>query len=105
MSKKDLNLIIKAIKKTLNPKKIILFGSYSRGENTKDSDIDLAVLQRDIPKLGQLAKIYRELWEMKYNWKVEPDIHIFSNQKFNDRLKNNSLYIREIMKGKTVYAI
>jgi hypothetical protein len=42
---------------------------------------------------------------MGYTWKIEPDIHIFSEKVFNERLKNNSFYIREIMKGKTLYAV
>lgn len=105
MTKNNLNLVVNAIKKTLNPQKIILFGSYSTGKNTKDSDFDLAVLQKDIPQLGQKAKVIKKLWNDGYNWETEPDIHIFSEESFYDRLKNNSFYIREIMKGKTIYAI
>ena len=57
----DIQLIVKAIKDTLNPEKIILFGSYSRGEQTKGSDIDLAVIKRYPYKLGQRAKVSRYL--------------------------------------------
>ena len=101
----DIQLIVKAIKDTLNPEKIILFGSYSRGEQTKDSDIDLAVIKRSPYKLGQRAKVSRYLINTGYDWKISPDIHIFSEKEFNQRLENNSLFIREIMKGKTIYAV
>lgn len=101
----DLDLILSVIKKTLDPKKVILFGSRARGDNSQDSDIDLAVLQKDSPKAGQRAEVFRKLWDMGYTWKIEPDIHIFSEKVFNERLKNNSFYIREIMKGKTLYAV
>ena len=105
MSQDNLNLIIKAIKKILDPKKIILFGSYSRGENTKDSDLDLAVLQKETPKVGEIANVLTYLYRSKYNWDVSPDIHLFSEKNCNQRLNNNSLFIREIVKGKTIYEI
>jgi len=101
----NIQLIIKAIRETLNPKKIILFGSYYRGEQKKDSDIDLAVIRKSPYKLGQRAKVSRYLINVGYDWEISPDIHIFSEKEFNNRLKNNSLFIREIMKGKTVYAV
>ena len=101
----DLDMVVKAIKETLEPKKIILFGSRARGDNNNESDLDLAVLQTDTPKNGQKAIVYRKLWSMGYDWKTEPDIHIFSEESFNDRLKNNSFFIREIAKGITIYAV
>jgi uncharacterized protein len=36
--------IAKRIKKDYNAKKVILYGSYARGEETEDSDIDLFVI-------------------------------------------------------------
>jgi len=101
----DLDLVVKAITETIKPKKIILFGSFARGDNREGSDFDLAVLQTRPPKAGQRALVYRRLWKMGYDWKTEPDIHLFSEKVFNERLKNNSFFIREIMKGKTIYAI
>lgn len=100
----DINLIVKAIKKSLNPKKIILFGSYAKGKNTKYADVDLAVIQKQKPKLGQKSLVTRTLIKMGYNWEVEPDIHLFWQDDFNKRLKNNSFFIKEIMKGNVVYA-
>lgn len=101
----DLDLVVKAITETLKPNKIILFGSHARGDSNEQSDFDLAVLQTETPKIGQRALVYRKLWNMGYNWKTEPDLHIFSEKNFNERLKNNSFFIREIVKGKTIYAI
>ena len=101
----DLDIVLNAINKTLNPQKVILFGSRARGNDNKNSDIDLAVLQKNNPKAGQRADVYRELWNMGYHWENEPDIHLFSEQNFNERLKNNSFFIREIMKGRVLYAV
>lgn len=101
----DLDLVVKAITETINPKKIILFGSRARGDNNEKSDFDLAVLQTETPKAGQRALVYRKLWDMGYDWKTEPDIHIFSEDNFNERLKKNSFFVKEIVKGKTIYAV
>ena len=38
----EIEKIVKEIKK-YNPKKVVLFGSRSRGDNLKNSDIDIAV--------------------------------------------------------------
>ena len=36
------------VKNIINPDKIILFGSYVNGDPHKDSDIDIAILVRDL---------------------------------------------------------
>ena len=58
MSKRDLkeikSQIIKRLRQ-LNPEKIILFGSYAYGNPTKDSDLDICVVQRE----------YKSRWEEK----------------------------------------
>ncbi|KKP46345.1 MAG: hypothetical protein UR39_C0017G0011 [Candidatus Woesebacteria bacterium GW2011_GWA1_33_30] len=79
MSQDNLNLIIKAIKKIL--------------------------VQKETPKVGEIANVLTYLYRSKYNWDVSPDIHLFSEKNFNQRLNNNSLFIREIVKGKTIYEI
>jgi len=42
--KNELNNIVQALSKTNTVSRIYLFGSYSRGEENEDSDIDLCVL-------------------------------------------------------------
>ena len=98
----DLDFVVEAIKKTLKPEKIILFGSYARGDNKEDSDFDLAVLKKKHPEHGEIAQVSRYLYKNGYDWNVSPDIHLFSEKEFNTRLRNNSFFIREIMKGKII---
>ena len=43
---KIVNLIVPLVE----PDKIILFGSYARGDNTERSDIDIMVLKRELGK-------------------------------------------------------
>lgn len=43
---------IKELKKTLEIKKVIIFGSAARGEMRRDSDIDIIVLSPDFKTMG-----------------------------------------------------
>lgn len=42
--KKPLNEFVKKVVKTVNPDRIVLYGSFARGEASTWSDIDLAVI-------------------------------------------------------------
>ena len=57
------NTIINYLK-PYEPKMIGLFGSYARGENRPDSDIDILVNLEAKITLLQLVKIERELTEL-----------------------------------------
>ncbi|MEA3523130.1 MAG: nucleotidyltransferase domain-containing protein [Campylobacterota bacterium] len=63
--------------KFLNPKKIILFGSYAYGTPTQESDIDLFLL-KDTLSLGELdsyeLKARKSIRELIYKYKVGFDI-------------------------------
>lgn len=63
---------------------IVLFGSYSRGEDTKNSDIDIAVVGRKIKNLDL------EKYELSLNRKI--NINFYNSWKeINTHLKNNIL--------------
>jgi len=49
-----LNPLLKKIRN--KSQKIILYGSSSRGENTKDSDIDLFVVTNSLPEVEKIVK-------------------------------------------------
>jgi uncharacterized protein len=42
---KKINDIVKRIATNFNPEKIILFGSYAKGNASNDSDLDLIIIQ------------------------------------------------------------
>ena len=44
--KKEIDSIAEQLKEKYNPEKIILFGSFARGEFNEDSDIDLFVVKK-----------------------------------------------------------
>jgi predicted nucleotidyltransferase len=73
--------LIEHIEEKLTPKSIVLFGSYQRGEDSEDSDIDLFIECKE-------EKIDLELYEKKLKRKIQ--LHF--NEKFISypaELKNN----------------
>jgi len=52
--------------KPLNPYKVILFGSYAYGTPTKDSDLDICVIEKkEVSKREQKFKIREALKDIK----------------------------------------
>lgn len=61
MGRKEINKNIVSYLMQFDPVRIGLFGSYARGEDSQDSDIDILVSFKSAPSLLDLARIHREL--------------------------------------------
>ena len=57
----ELQAIVSAIRRTVDPERIVLFGSAARGQMRPDSDIDLMVVKADCRRRATAARIYGEL--------------------------------------------
>ena len=90
--------------KKLSLDKVILFGSYSKGEETSESDIDLLILSKDFRKktIFEKAEIMGDLdWELVSNTKKPFDILYYSDEEWEN---DQSLIICEAKKhGKVIY--
>jgi predicted nucleotidyltransferase len=54
--------IVRRVREVAAPTRIILFGSYARGDAADDSDVDLLVVVKETPSRRDLAiKIHRAL--------------------------------------------
>ncbi len=84
--------IIDFMEKELNyPETIVLFGSYAKGENKKDSDIDIFVLSESKNKLDM----------QNFEKKLKAEIQIFfHNRKDLEHMKmNNKELLNNIING------
>ena len=95
--------------KPSNPYKIILFGSYARGNPNENSDIDLMVILDN----NHVSKTYEERLNNKVfirnllleiNRKIPLDVLVYSKEELNLMKKYGNYLIEEIEKtGKTIY--
>jgi len=72
---KEIKQYILRLKKALDPEKIILFGSFARGEATKWSDIDLLVIARFFKTTSD--KRFDILYDLHEGLVKEHDIHAY----------------------------
>lgn len=73
-------IIREKIYSEINPKQVILFGSYAYGTATKDSDIDLMIVEQNIvgSKVKEAVRIKRILNEVD----MSKDILVVSEEEF-----------------------
>ena len=106
-TRNELNLILQAMTQAYqavygaNVVKIILYGSYARGDYQKDSDIDIvAIVQGDREKLQQGLKSVWDIssdLELEYGTIVSPTVIPFAEY---EKYKNDLPYYRNIESDK-----
>lgn len=105
--KDKLNNFVNCVTKVFNVDKIILFGSYAKGNTHEYSDIDIALISHDLdPKRARWENI--EYIMKKSNMEYDPDLQLipFSKESFdNDADSPIGSFIREIKEtGKIIYS-
>ena len=76
-SSKIADQIVSRIRRRVNPKRIILFGSRAKGKGRPDSDYDVLVISESVkPRYKRAAPIYAELADLP----VEVDAVVYTPQ-------------------------
>jgi predicted nucleotidyltransferase len=93
--------ITRQIVEKYHPEKIILFGSAARGEFTPDSDVDLVVIKKDVPRYG--IERMRELRRLVKK-KVAADFLVYRPEEIAERLKMGDPFVKAVLsEGKVLY--
>ena len=72
----------RALSAATNPLQIILFGSYARGDADEASDVDLLVIEREVPdKAAECLNVHRAVGAIG----VGVDVLVFSREEFERR--------------------
>lgn len=82
MITKEQQFKIKEITEKFKPKMIGIFGSYARGENIKESDLDLLIEFENKINLLDLIGLEQELSEQ-----LGVKVDLITNQSVNDQLR------------------
>ena len=90
------------ISSSLKVKKIILFGSYAKGTNTNESDIDICIITDEKKRKLDLLRMLRK---SLYKYISKPiDLLIYKSSEFDHRANTLKSIEREIRKeGVTIY--
>ncbi len=85
--------------KIFNPEKIILFGSFLRGNQDEFSDIDLVIVyQTSKTFLNRLKELY-----LKWDIPKAVDILAYTPEEFQDMLKENAFIQNIVNTGEILY--
>lgn len=99
-NQKKLDQVVKLVVKKFNPEKIILFGSYTWGRPTEDSDVDLFIIKK--------TDNARET-AMEIDGSIRPrpfpiDLIVYKPENVEKRIKMNDFFVRDVIsKGKILY--
>jgi predicted nucleotidyltransferase len=95
--------------KKLKPYKVILFGSYARGNPTEDSDLDVLVVL-DSDEVARTFDDRMNRWNIIYpavletNRKIALDVITYSKTEYEYLLKEKDFFVEEIVNtGKVLY--
>ena len=79
--------------KPLNPYQIILFGSYAYGSPTKDSDLDICVIEKDnFSRKDKKSKIREALKEIKVAKDILVENYDYFMKHSDENWINTALY-------------
>lgn len=93
--------IVRRIRATAEPERIILFGSRARGEESADSDLDLfIVMESNLPRHKRAAPFYRALSGLG----IAKDIVVYTPSEVEDwKTASCSLAATVLREGKVLY--
>jgi len=84
-----------------SPERVILFGSHARGEQREDSDLDLLIIERQVPdRAREMVRLRRALRPLR----IPVDLLVYSTEdieRWGDQ-PGTALY-RALQEGKPLY--
>jgi predicted nucleotidyltransferase len=93
------------IVREVDPQRILLFGSWARGDANQQSDVDLLVIEREPfgPNRSRRQEAAR-IWRCLSEFRVPKDILVYSVSEI-DRWKDSSYHVvgKALKEGKVLY--
>ena len=106
MNEQVLAEMVQAIVREVDPEQVILFGSCLRGQMTRDSDVDLMIIERE-PFSGNHSR-WRELERIRRAlspFRVPKDVLVFSVEEVEKwRNSLNHIIATTLREGRPLYA-
>lgn len=101
ISEKTILEAVELLRKTANPVRIILFGSYARGDITEESDLDFLIIEKELK--ARRMEIVR-LRDVLSPLRIPVDVLVISEKTYQDWKDAPGTVIYEAaLEGKVVY--
>jgi predicted nucleotidyltransferase len=92
--------VVEQIVEEFKPRKIILFGSYARGNPRPESDVDLLVVMNAPLKGGRQSLEIRRHLDVMFGL----DLIVYTPKTLAERVKMGDWFLRDVLKeGKVLY--
>lgn len=92
--------LARQIAKQFKPQKIILFGSYARGNPRPESDVDLLVVMDT--KMREVEQSIQICQQLDYMFGL--DLIVYTPKHLKERVKMGDWFLRDVLKeGKVLY--
>lgn len=101
ISEKTIQEAVELLRKAANPIKIVLFGSYARGDYTKESDLDFLVIEKEL-KARRMETV--RLRDVLSPLRIPVDVLVISEKTYQEwkDLPGTVIYEAEL-EGRIVY--
>jgi predicted nucleotidyltransferase len=99
---KAIDQVMEQIVEKFKPQKIILFGSYARGDFRPESDVDLlVVMDTPLKEVQQAIQICQQI-----DYRFGLDLIVHTPKYLQQRLEMGDWFLRDVIKeGKVLYEI
>jgi predicted nucleotidyltransferase len=100
ISQKAIDQVVEQIVEKFKPQKIILFGSYARGDFRPESDVDmLVVMNTPLKDVQQAIQICQQI-----DYRFGLDLIVHTPKYLQQRLEIGDWFLRDVIKeGKVLY--
>ncbi|MGO9309702.1 MAG: nucleotidyltransferase domain-containing protein [Spirochaetia bacterium] len=97
----EIEKLVRRIVSQARPLRIILFGSFARGDFNTSSDLDLCIIVSDAEEWFERSRRFRALTRLP-EMDVEP--HVYTAEEFAGMIeRENPLALRIMTEGKVLY--
>ncbi len=97
---KAIDQVVKQIVEKFKPQKIILFGSYAKGNPRPESDVDMLVVMDT--KLREVQQAIQICQQIEYRFGLDLIVH--TPKYLAERVKMGDSFLRDVIKeGKVIY--
>lgn len=100
-----INKAVEYIKEKISPDKIYLFGSYAKGTQTKDSDMDFFIIKdTNLPRPKRAALLYSLDKSKKIGSFIGMDFIVYTPKEYEERRSEKNSIVGEVVRnGKLLY--